>query len=151
MNTIGIRVTTKSVVFVIYDTDALEVKTVEEIIIPVAFQIPDALKYIRCTLLDILREFEVKKAGIRMTETKAERVNIPRVQLEGVILEAFASSELHSYYVGYVSSISSRLGLDRTKFRPLVEGSESPEIESWISLNKVQREAVLCAIGAKNA
>ena len=105
MITIGIRVAPEVVVFAVYDTDTSTVQTVEKIIVPAAFEPPDALKYVRSNLLDILREFKVEKAGLRTTEPSAISKNIARIQFEGVILEAFASSDLKAYYIGHVSSI----------------------------------------------
>jgi hypothetical protein len=50
MITIGIRAAPKSVTFAIYDGDVEVVLNVEEIKIPVAFETPDALKYVRVRL-----------------------------------------------------------------------------------------------------
>lgn len=151
MRTIGIRAAPKAVTFVIYDSRKRSVLNVEEIRVPAAFQTPDALKYIRSNLLDILREYCVENAGIRVTEPNAQSMSIERIQLEGVVQEAFASSELKSYYVGQISSISKRLGFDRVRFKPLVSGENDLEVEGWNKLSKEAREAVLCAMGAVNA
>jgi hypothetical protein len=123
---------------------------VETIRIPAAFSRPDGLKYVRSNLLDILREFEVTNAGIRATEPSSQSFNIERIELEGVIQEAFASSNLAAYYVGHISSISARLGINRTQFRPYVEGTEEYDVENWSTLSREAREAVLCSIGAEN-
>lgn len=80
MRTIGIRVAPKIVTFVIYDSDVSKIINVEDIKVPLAFTIPDALKYIRNNLLDILREYKVSSAGIRIAESTAQRINIERVQ-----------------------------------------------------------------------
>ena len=151
MFAIGIRATPKKVIFAIYDTEDQIIITVDEIKIPAAFAAPDALKYVRSNLLDILREYNVHAAGVRATEPNAKSTNITRIQVEGVILEAFASSSLRSYYIGYVSSISARLRMERKDFKPMVDGDKIPEVENWLDLNKEQREAVLCAMGAENA
>jgi hypothetical protein len=75
-----------------------------------------------------------------------------RTQIEGVIQEAFASSDLTSYYIGQISSISSKVGFDRRLFKEYVEGNQNYEaVENWSDLDKLQREAALCAIGAENA
>lgn len=151
MITIGIRAAPKEVTFAVYDTDARTVLNVEEIRIPAAFQTPDALKYLRSNLLDVLREYAVEKAGVRVTESSAQTPNIARIQIEGVIQEAFASSRLAAYYVGQISSISSRIGIDRARFKPLVDGTEAYDMEGWAEMSKEGREAVLCAVGALNA
>lgn len=151
MITIGIRVAPKEVTFGIYDSDAQEVINVEGIKIPAAFSTPDALKYLRSNLLDVLREYKVTKAGIRASEPNARRPNIDRIQIEGVIQEMFASSEMAAYYVGHISSISARLGILRADFKPFVAGDEEYDVENWCDLSPNEREAVLCAIGAVNA
>lgn len=151
MITIGIRVAPTFVVFAIFDTETSVVQTVEKIVVPAAFEPPDALKYVRSNLLDILREYEVEKAGLRTTEPSAQAKNIARIQLEGVILEAFASSDLKAYYIGHVSSIAAKVGIERNQFKPMIENRQSPNIENWDAMKKEEREAILCAKGAEHA
>ena len=151
MRTIGIRAAPKMVTFVVFDADAEAVLNVEDIRIPIAFRTPDALKYIRNNLLDILREYGIERAGIRVTEPQAQSLNIARIQIEGVVQEAFASSLLESYYVGQISSISARLNIDRADFKRYIDGQLNWPVENWASLSKEQREALLCAIGAIRA
>ena len=149
MRTLGIRAAPGFVTFAVIDTDDNSVINVEKIKIPAAFETPDALKYIRSNLLDILREYQIERAGVRVTEPSAESASTERIQIEGVIQEAFASSELQGYYVGQISSISARLGLDRERFKPMVAGVENPGVENWGEMSKEAREAILCAMGAK--
>ncbi len=151
MLTIGIRAAPKAVTFVVYDADEVGVLNVEDIRIPLAFHTPDALKFIRNNLLDILREYGIERAGIRVTEPNAQSPNITRIQIEGVVQEAFASSLLKSYYVGQISTISAQLGIARADFKRYVDGQLDWPIENWASLSKEQREALLCAIGASLA
>jgi len=136
------------VTFVVYESSSEEVLNIEDIRIPTAFAAPDALKYIRNNLLDILREYGVERAGIRTTESNAQSMNITRIQIEGVVQEAFASSALKGYYVGQISSISARLKIDRPDFKKYIDGTKDWGVENWASLTKEQREALLCAIGA---
>lgn len=86
-----------------------------------------------------------------MTEPSAQSPNIARIQIEGVVQEAFASSLLKSYYVGQISSISARLGIERADFKRYVDGQLDWPVENWASLRKEQREALLCAMGASRA
>ncbi|MBN9453851.1 MAG: hypothetical protein J0I42_18080 [Bosea sp.] len=151
MRTIGIRAAPSAVTFAVYDAAAQVVVNVEQIVIPAAFETPDALKYIRSNLLDVLREYKVTRAGIRATEPSAQNPSIPRIEIEGVLKEAFASSDLEAFYVGHISSIASRLGIDRAALKPMIDGESDPGIENWDRMNKEQREAVLCARGAVNA
>jgi hypothetical protein len=145
----GIRAAPKNITFAIYDSDERRLINVEDIKVPLAFTIPDALKYIRSNLLDILREYQVSRAGIRVTESNAQRLNIDRIQIEGVIQEAFASSALKYYYVGQISSISARIGIERSDFKKYINGQLNfEEVENWKSLSESQREAVFSALGA---
>jgi hypothetical protein len=128
MITLGIRAAPKSVTFAVYDSDEERILNVEAIKIPAALARPDRLKYIRSNLLDVLREYKITKAGIRAMEPSAQSQNMERIEIEGVIQEAFASSELLSYYVGHIASISARLGIERKSFKPLVDGDEDFEI-----------------------
>ncbi len=148
MITIGIRAAPSVVTFAVYNSESREVVNVEQIRIPAAFSSPDGLKYLRSNLLDVLREFKIEKAGLRVTEPSARNPSIERIQIEGVIQEAFASSELRAYYVGQVSSISARIGIKRNEFKPLVEGETDYDVENWQRMSLEGREAILCAVGA---
>jgi len=151
MITIGIRAQPKGLTFAIFDKDANKVLNVEDIKIPAAFTVPEGLKYLRSNLLDVLREYSVARAGVRVTEPNAQGMSIERVQIEGVIQEAFASSTVYAYYVGQVSSISARLGIERAEFKPLTAGGKDPGVENWSQHSSIEREAILCAMGAVNA
>lgn len=148
MVTIGIRAKPTAVTFVVIDGE--KILNIEDIVVPRAFETPDALKYVRNNLLDLLREYAVEGAGVRITESNARTPNIDRIQIEGVIQEAFASSALKSYYVGQISSISARLGMERTDFKKIVDGENKLSIDGWENLTKEAREAVLCALGARS-
>ena len=151
MITIGIRASPKVVTFAVYDLILRTVVNVEDIRIPAAFSRPDSLKYVRSNLLDVLRESKASNAGIRATEPSSQTRSIERIEVEGVIQEAFASSELVAYYVGHISSISRRLGIDRADFKPFVDGERDYPVDNWGTTSKEGREAILCAIGAVNA
>jgi hypothetical protein len=63
MITIGIRAAPKVVTFAVYDSENRALVNVEEIRIPAAFSTPDALKYLRSNLLDVLREVKNRQGG----------------------------------------------------------------------------------------
>ena len=151
MRAIGIRAAPSAVTFVVYDDAVKAVLNIEDIKVPVAFSTPDALKYLRNNLLDILREYAIERAGIRVTEPNAQQPSIERIQIEGVIQEAFASSNLKGYYVGQISSISARLSIERSDFKSYIDGTLNWPVDGWTELKKEQREALLCAIGACHA
>jgi Holliday junction resolvasome RuvABC endonuclease subunit len=148
MKTIGIRSTPSEVIFAIYEDEAAKVINVEAIKIPSALSTPESLKYIRSNLLDVLREYEISKAGIRTTEPSAQSISIERIQIEGVIQEAFASSNLTAYFAGPIASIAAKLGINRADFKKIISGENPFEIENWGGMKDNEREAILAARGA---
>ena len=150
MITIGIRARPTGVVYAVVDTEDASVVNLDQVVIPMAFDTPDALKYVRSNFLDIIREYGIQRAGIRATEPNSQRMNINRIQIEGVIIEAFASSPLRGYYVGHIASIASRLGRTRTDLKPMIDGDVAYNVDGWTDMSKEEREAVLCALGADN-
>jgi hypothetical protein len=146
MIAIGLRASPSQVAFAIVDRGANAVINIDWILIPKAFEMPEALKYVRGHILDILREYDVKRAGVRVTEPNSQRMSIDRIQLEGVILETFASSNLDQFFIGQISTIAGRLGIPRANIKPMLDRDEHPEIEGWGELHTHQREALLCAL-----
>lgn len=152
MNSIGIRVSPRAVTYVIYDGAAREIVSVDAIAVPKALTAPEALKYVRNTILDVIREYAVEKAGVRITESNAQRPSHERIQLEGVIQEAFASSTVSDYYCGQISVISARLGIPRTDFKKYISNEmDFTAVADWAGHSSDEKEAILTAIGAMNA
>jgi hypothetical protein len=152
MNTIGVRAKPSEVTFAVLNSEDRRVANVETIKIPKALQTPDALKYIRNNILDIIREYEISRAGLRVTEGASQTLSIARIEIEGVIQEAFASSSLSSYYCGQISTIAAKVGIARADFKPYVEGTRMFDgVENWGDLGREEREAVFAALGAMNA
>lgn len=150
---IGIRVTPSTLYFSIvsYENQELEIIVIDKINNPKALNIPEQLKFLRNTLCDIINEFNITNACIRITESKAQSINIPRIYIEGVIQELFASSTVVKYYVGQISSISANLGIDRADFKLFAEGKTVyNEIENWDSYSLEERESLMSSISALN-
>lgn len=150
---IGIRVTPLTLYFSIvsYENEVLEIIIVDKINNPKALNIPEQLKFLRNTLCDIVNEFNITNACIRITESNAQSISIPRIYIEGVIQELFASSTIIKYYVGQISSISANLEIDRIKFKPFAEGKEIfLEIDNWKTYSLEERESLMSAISALN-
>lgn len=148
---LGVRASPSEVTFCVLDPEKRTIRNISSIVVPKALSTPEQLKHIRLHILDILREYKVTHAGIRTLEATAQSVPVTRVQIEGVIQEAFASSDIQSYYVGQISNISAKAGIPRTDFKPLVDGSKTLEgFDGWEDLSKEEREASLCAMGASN-
>lgn len=152
MYNLGIRAKPSEFAFAVYDAETNDLVNVEKVKIPKALETPEALKYVRNTIRDILREYKIVAAGIRVTESNSQHLNVRRLEIEGVIQEAFASSTLRSYYVGQISSISAKIGIERADFKLYVNGElDCDLVENWDRLDSEEREAVLAAMGASNA
>jgi len=152
-SSIGIRATPNQIFYCVLtgEFDEFEITQIDKIVTPKALEIPEQLKFIRNTLCDIINENNVLSACIRIAESNARKTNIPRIYLEGVIQELIASSTIEKYYVGQISSISARLGIDRSDFKPFASGETIyQEIEIWNELNLEQRESLLAAISSLN-
>lgn len=152
MNSLGIRVEPKKVTFVVIDyTDSeADILNVETIKIPLALDFPAKLKYVRNTVLDIIREYDIQVAGIRIAETVSENVNINRLHIEGVIQEAFSSSSVNSYFTGQLMSISKKLDINKEFYRDLLKSkSQYAKINRWaLCTNSESKEAALVGYGA---
>ncbi|MFD3348518.1 RuvC family protein [Alteromonas macleodii] len=152
MNTLGIRVEPKKTTFVVIEAvqEIYQVVNNEVIKVPAALDFPEKLKYIRNCVLDILREYSISVAGIRVTEGNSQNMDITRLQIEGVIQEAFSSSDVQHYFSGRKTSISSRLKINTDDFDEIIKGrKEFKQVGNWELLrNSPSREATLAAMGA---
>ncbi|KCY10457.1 hypothetical protein J599_2544 [Acinetobacter baumannii 1598530] len=152
MNALGIRVEPKKVTFVVidYSDNEADIKNVETIKIPVSLDFPAKLKYVRNTVLDIIREYSIIVAGIRIAENNSQNIDVNRLHIEGVIQEAFSSSSVTSYFTGRVQSISKKLDISTTEYKELLKAnSHYPKINCWsYCTNKESKEAALVGYGA---
>jgi len=152
MNILGIRVEPKKTTFVVIEAndDTFTVVNNEVIKVPAALDFPEKLKYIRSCVLDILREYSVNIAGIRVTEGNSQNMDITRLQIEGVIQEAFSSSDVDQYFSGRKTSIASRLNINIDEFDEIIKGKKEYDLlVDWQLLrNSSSREAGLVAMGA---
>jgi len=152
-NSIGIRVTPRTIYYSIVEENKgeIEIKIIDKVNNPKALNMPEQLKFLRNTLCDIINEFKITNACIRIAESTAQSLNISRVYIEGIIQELFASSTIEKYFVGQISSISSNLGIERSNFKPFAEGKEIfLGIENWKNYSLEHRESLMSAISALN-
>jgi hypothetical protein len=152
MRTLGIRVEPKQTTFVIVDStdNKFEIINKEIIKVPAALDFPEQLKYIRNCVLDILREYSINTAGIRVAEGNTQNLNVNRLHMEGVIQEAFSSSNVEKYFTGRKSTIASKLGLKIVDIEAALKSkSKFERLKNWSMLNNSNsKEAALVAIGA---
>jgi hypothetical protein len=151
---IGIRASPSVIYYSIIEEKedkTFEFLVLDKVIVPIALQLPEQLKFIRNTFLDIISEFQVNKACIRVTESMAQTTNSKRISIEAVIQELFASSTVQRYYVGQISNISAKLSIPRDELIPLIEGKQKyKDIDDWNAYSKEIRESILSSFSALN-
>lgn len=150
----GIRCTPHKVYYTIIELngDSSFSLVNQELIVPKSFDVPNKLKYIRKTLLDIFKEYNVVRAGIRITENNAQSPDLFRIMLEAVIQELIASSNVEFYFTGVKGSIASKLGLGYDGAIGLyIDGSqEFSNITDWSSYSIEHRECILVGFASLN-
>lgn len=149
---IGIRVKPDCIIYsIIKENDGdKEIILIDKINVPVALEVPEQLKFIRSTFLDIIYENKVNRACIRITESMALKPSIERINIEAVIQELIASSTVEKYFVGQISNISAKLGMARENFKKIIESKECDFIEEWFNFDKEEKESLLASLSALN-
>lgn len=148
MNTLGLRVQPKLIDICIFQKENMELFKLN---IPQSLDLPQQLKFVRFTMLDILRQYQIEKTVIKKTEGNAD-IHLARAQLEAVVIESIASSQVKKYVLGTLSTISKLTNIPSSKIKENIKGQENDlSIPKWNEYKENQREAILCAIGAKNA
>ena len=149
---IGIRVKPDCIIYsIIKENDGnKEIILIDKVNVPIALEVPEQLKFIRSTFLDIIYENKVNRACIRITESMALKPSIERINIEAVIQELIASCTVEKYFVGQISNISAKLGMARENFKKIIESKECDFIEEWSNFNKEETESLLAALSAFN-
>jgi hypothetical protein len=151
LKTLGIRVEPKCVHYSVveYSDDLIAFKTVDSLTVPLALDIPRSLSFIRTSLISLIEEYEITKAGIKVLEgnTQSLAKSKFRLNVEGVIQELFANSTVNDYVCLTKNSLASLLEANVEAITELIEGNRNDlEIENWEDYQKNQREAIITAI-----
>jgi hypothetical protein len=154
MRLIGLRATPHRIYYSVIDNnDEAKLKIANQtLIIPVSFDFPRKLKYVRKTLIDIFNEYDILRAGIRITEHNAQNADAGRIMIEGVVQELLASSKVEKYFTGVKNSIAAKLGLPADgSIGSFIDGAEIyNNIKDWSKFSKEHRECILTALAAYN-
>jgi hypothetical protein len=151
LRAIGIRVSPKRVYYAIVTcTDELcELLTVSSLLVPPALQPPDQLRFVRTTLLDIMDEYTVARAGIRISEYTAQKISIERINIEGVVQELLSSSGVDAYFAGRIANIAALVREpDRARIKRYFDGEQFMSVTRWDSLVSEAREAIVTGVAA---
>jgi len=153
MTSLGIRVKPDAVYYAItkQEGDMVSLLICDYVKVPIALSVPEQLKFLRDTFLDIIYENDVKRGCIRVVEANAQSYDYHRLYIEGVLQEMIASSTIEQYYLGRIASMSSKLGIQNKEFATLLSSAECEYFPQWSETkNKEKREAMLASYSALN-
>lgn len=158
---IGIRVYSNKKIFysIIEETsDSINFISIDKIIIPLAINVPERLNYIKNTLTDIISEYEINTALVRVREKTDFGVypitdnDIERFYIEGVLLESIAGSTVSKYKLGRIPNISPLIEIKSEDFKKFASGEKNyeniPEDLDWSSLGKEERESIFACLAS---
>ena len=153
MTSIGFRASPSEVTYAVVEARTggpFVVLRTGEVCVPLALEIPRQLQFVRTALLDIIEELGVTRAGLRLAEAVAQRVDPFRLNIEGVVQELLASSAVERFVTGRIVTIAALLGeRDRKVVKRLIAGTKPVYIDGeWKKLAGKEREAALIAIAA---
>lgn len=153
MRSIGFRASPQEVFFAVVsrspDRDLFDFD-ISSIKVPRALSNPDRLRFIRTNLLDLAREKEVSRAGIRIAESVSQNISYERIHLEGVIQEMLSSSFVEKYFCGQIATISKIVGLSRSEITEILDGKNHFNVDRWDKYSKKERESFIVSIAALN-
>ena len=156
---IGFRVySNKKIYYTIIekDEDSFNYITIDKLIIPLSMNEPERLNYIRNTIMDIIEEYQITTALVRVKETlnNMTKLHVQRFYIEGVLLESLAGSSVSNYKLGQISTMSMILEIDRKDFKKLANNEltfdKLPDELDWEKLCKEERESILACHSALN-
>ncbi|WP_459175763.1 hypothetical protein [Ewingella americana] len=150
MRILGVRAAPKEVSFVVYCNERNELLITDVVKTPLTLEMPERLKYFRNNILDILREFSIERAVIRVSEASSQNLNIERLYIEAVIQEAFSSSNISTYRVIRKSGICSKTGITAAEFKTLLDDKIDFRGIVLSAYDQNTIEAILAALSARD-
>lgn len=160
MITIGLRVySNNKIYYCILEQSSsgdLNYLDISHVNVPKSLIWPEALNFIRNTILDILIEYNVTKAIIRICEFGfiLNKNLIERNYIEGVLQEAIASSSVEKFLAGQISEFASLLAIPRNDFKKYANAQLTfayiPTNLNWDAFSVEERETILTANAAIN-
>lgn len=108
---------------------------------------PGQLSVLRQQVRNLLSEYKATHVGIKLTESNAHQLNIPRINIEGVIQECVSSSNIQTIFDGTIPKIRGKLKLaDPKQVKRWLDGEHVfLAMKEWPKYKKEEREAILVA------
>jgi hypothetical protein len=156
ISSIGIRASASEIYYSVLQSDnSVDLISKDIVRVPIALEIPERLNYVRKVFKDIIFEYKINRAGIRLTESIAQTPSIDRIYYEAIIQEVLASSSIEKYFAGQIAKISHKLQILKDDFKPIVAGDIKYDFftdQIVLSKNKataiIERESILTGLAA---
>ncbi|PEO54216.1 hypothetical protein [Bacillus wiedmannii] len=132
-----------------HEDEELELIKSSYLNIPVALAVPEQLAFIRTNFLALITQYDIKKAGLRITETIARKPLVYRMNIEGVLQELFANSSIEEYGLINIARMSKALSIPMQNIKLYIEKKEildGFEKEEWESFKTEERECIITAL-----
>lgn len=152
---IGLRVYSNSTIYYCIikkeDDGTLNYIQLSRLEIPKSVEFSEALSFVRNTLTDVFLEYNVSRAIIRLPEymNSVKKITIERFYVEGVLLEALASSNIERHLGGHIAELTRIGNIEKTQFKELAKGAVRfkfcPDDINWEKLKLEQRESILAS------
>lgn len=146
MKCIAIRVSPSEIFYAIGETADHDYEySLDSIVVPRMLEIPKRLAYIRNVLDSIITQQQITHAGIRLSETTSQTINLDRIYIEAVIQEFFSSSSIQKYKTMRLANIASYFSVKSSEAKSWIENKSAPivEFEDWETSKKEIREVLL--------
>jgi len=154
MKTIGLRATPREIYYAIIEKDdngVISILSCSKLIIPLSLIFPEQLNFVRKNFKDIILEYSVENAGIRIIESTSRSISIQRISFEAILQELLSNSSVMKYFVGQISNISSKIGFPREQFKLLlVKNAKFDMVENWDQYDVTCKEAILVGLATLN-
>ena len=146
----GIIVSSDDLSYSVYDSACKNVETKGVISIPTEkfMEKSKSLRFLRHSIIDIINNTKLNNksieiVGLRIAEKGSLNINRDRIEMEGVIKEAFASSIAKDYFLINKKIISDKTGIKWTEIPSLYTKNISNEninilnklIDNWLELS----------------
>ncbi|MGD6831416.1 hypothetical protein ACQCT5_04605 [Sutcliffiella halmapala] len=128
------------------DDGELEIVKTHFLVIPTSLDVPEQLAFIRSNFLAIIMQYNIKLAGLRVTETIAGSPIVYRMHIEGVFQELFANSSVEKYALLTMAHFSRLLQMPIADVKSCIkEKNVFGEIDDWLSYKTEERECIVAA------
>ena len=120
----------------------------DKIIVPCALDTPDKLSFIRILTYTIINQYKIDNAIIRRSEDGTMKVDVNRMNIEGVLQELISNCRIKKYKIYKLSQLGKLLGCSDSNLKSCIRGNNLYGIENWDKCKKEERESIVCALSA---